>query len=158
MPGSTGGPTSHINWLSINLGCLPIPIKCKLVVRGRPPFIVHKLMLLRGGLPYLCSVSWLWEVGLLSWWNVDVRGGLPVDPGIKLYYKNDPKSGWLLHQFTQSSMHTDLDGPIVSKKLLLCQNGLQLNRKCLEFIVWCSPSPFFSAFEDLDTFSGFFWP
>ena len=34
-----------------------------------------------------------------------------------------------------SAMHTDLDGPIVSKKLLLLQNELQLNRKCLEFIV-----------------------
>ena len=32
-------------------------------------------------------------------------------------------------------LHTDLDGPIVTKKSLLCQNGLQLNKKCLELIV-----------------------
>ena len=31
--------------------------------------------------------------------------------------------------------HSDLDHRIVSKKLLLRQNGLQLNRNCLEFIV-----------------------
>ena len=32
--------------------------------------------------------------------------------------------------------HSDLDGPILSKKSSLHQNGLQLNRKCLKFIDW----------------------
>ena len=35
--------------------------------------------------------------------------------------------------------HTDLDGPLVSKKLPHHQNGLQFNKKCLEFIVRYSP-------------------
>ena len=42
--------------------------------------------------------------------------------------------------------HTDLDGPIVSKKLLLPQNGLQLNKKCLKFILGilrCHFCPYF---------------
>ena len=40
---------------------------------------------------------------------------------------------------TYVTLHSDLDGAIVSKILLLCQNGLQLNRKCLQFIVRYSP-------------------
>ena len=44
------------------------------------------------------------------------------------------------------AQHSDLDGPIVPKKLPLHQNGLQLDRKCLKFIVRYSPSPFFSSF------------
>jgi hypothetical protein len=42
--------------------------------------------------------------------------------------------------------HTDLDGPIVSKKLQLHQNGLQLIRKRLEFIIRYSPCPLLSTF------------
>ena len=44
------------------------------------------------------------------------------------------------------TMHTDLNDEKVSKKLLLRQNGLHLNKKGLEFIVRYSPSPFLSAF------------
>ena len=43
-------------------------------------------------------------------------------------------------------VHSGLDGMILSKKSPLCQNGLQLNRNCLQFIVRYSPSPFLSAF------------
>ena len=52
--------------------------------------------------------------------------------------------------------HTDLDGPIVSKKLLLHQNWLQLNRKYVKFIVRYSPYPVLSTFLYLDTFSCIF--
>ena len=44
------------------------------------------------------------------------------------------------------SLHTDLNDEKVSKKSLLRQNGLHLNKKGLEFIVKYSPSPFLSAF------------
>ena len=44
------------------------------------------------------------------------------------------------------SLHTDLNDEKVSKKSLLRQNGLQINKKGLEFIVKYSPSPFLSAF------------
>ena len=37
-------------------------------------------------------------------------------------------------------MHTDLDGPILSKKLQLCQNWMQLDKKCLKFIQVNTPS------------------
>ena len=43
------------------------------------------------------------------------------------------KDFWLLQTKKKKkscTWHTDLDGPIVSKKLPLRQNGLQLNRKC----------------------------
>ena len=52
----------------------------------------------------------------------------------------------LLPKWKYLPRHSDLDGPILSKKLLLRQNGLQLNRKCLKFIVRYSPNPFLSAF------------
>ena len=57
-----------------------------------------------------------------------------------------------------SFRHTDLNDAIVSKKSLLHQNELYLNKKGLEFIVRYSSSPFLSAFYDLDTFSCFFCP
>ena len=50
-------------------------------------------------------------------------------------------------QFYESLLlHTDLDGPKVSKKSLLRQNGLQIKKKCLRLIVKGSSSPFLSAF------------
>ena len=55
-------------------------------------------------------------------------------------------------------LHSDLDALILSKKSLLSQNGMQLNKKCLKFIARYSPNPFLSAFEDLDTFSCIFCP
>ena len=71
----------------------------------------------------------------------------------------DDNSGALLqNQIFASTLHSYLDGPILSKKSPLCQRGLQLNRKCLKFIDWHFPSPFLFAFSDLDTFSIVFCP
>ena len=49
-------------------------------------------------------------------------------------------------------MHTDLNDEIVSKKSLLRQNGLHLNREGLEIIVRYSPSLFLSTFQSLGIF------
>ena len=47
---------------------------------------------------------------------------------------------------SKPTWHTDLDDPIISKKLLLYQNVLQLNKKCLNFIVKYFLSPLLSIF------------
>ena len=74
----------------------------------------------------LCEKSDLHETG-------------PVEPGGAMGVMSAPPPLALL-------MHTDLDGPIVSQKLPLHQNGLQLNRKCLEFIVRYTPCLLLSTF------------
>ena len=51
------------------------------------------------------------------------------------------------------AVHTDL---IVSKKSMLRQNRLQLNKNRLEFIVRYSPSPLLPKFKYLNTFSCIF--
>ena len=76
-----------------------------------------------------------------------------------LFLIGDDNSGALLqNQIFASMLHSYLDGPILSKKLPLCQNGLQLNWKCLKFIDKHFPSLFLLAFSDLDTFSCIFCP
>ena len=63
------------------------------------------------------------------------------------YIKQQPKSNNLsIRGLFILSMHTDLDGPRVSEKSKLCQNGLDINRKCLRLIARYSPSSFLSAF------------
>ena len=54
---------------------------------------------------------------------------------------------WHLFNISNSQpIHTDLNDEKVSKKSLLRQNGLHLNKKGLEFIFKYSPSPFLSPF------------
>ena len=78
-------------------------------------FLLGKLMISRDGPPFYYISWWLLEVGPLPMYyelmsrdgppqlmecQLMIRGGPPVDPGLKLQYKTGLKSGWLFYHFT----------------------------------------------------------
>ena len=83
-------------------------------------------------------------------------GFYPSKYGSKFLEKNKKVSAAVFQDLTAEDFSflrfTDLNHAIVSKKSLLRQNGLHLNRKGLEFIIRYSPGPFLSTFYYLGIF------
>ena len=72
------------------------------------------------------------------WAKISLDLSLQVNLCQKLFFLQNMGENMLCTKIVLNvrNNNTDLDDPIVSKKLLLCQNGLQFNRKCLKFIAF----------------------